>query len=538
MAKAIIKFDLSGVIETARQAIGDVQTSVRSKRISDFTRRAINEGMDASAQRAFWEAELQRERDGVFPLQDRITEANDKITEMKKLERSQAYGQTYQKKLNDLAAKQTTNDAILSWLEQQQSSAVDQDMRETISKEIETTKKNIQTDLRNDVSNLITAGSRDKSVDILTNARTKADAALAKAIAVGDVEGESYWKDQKSLANQGIAGANIQNALNGVSLKKIQGYSPIEVLSGYNEAISKSTGDVTLPVFVDGVKYDNAQAYATLQRDSYLADEGANGFFAKIDSQNSDFLETQAKRFGAVPEATLDSIASAFQKLAAKPELQPYLSRLENLKSSVLAKGVDSIVKKVTSTYTTDYKLQNAMNSLQKLSKKYGIDTQQAVNTLISDMADKKSSIVNSIVQEAASMVGANPSLKWEVAVDQASKAYLGGIIAPNDLVKKTTTQIATEAKKRGQTQVKSISAPVAPKAKVTTPKAPEPVIPAAPIVEQTNTIAAPPAQTPQPPVPTARQKYEAQGYKYVGDIKKAPKGKKLELKEGSYYYK
>lgn len=452
MARNAFVINLTDFISNARQNILDAKTSSRAKKITEFNQRVVNEGLGLDAQLAFWNKQKDMDETSQFPTPDFIKEAGDQVVTLNSQIRVKAYRDTYQSKLSSIEQNKDNYDNLKVWLEGQLASAVDPGLKDEITTSLsgpEGVYSKISQATKDALDNQITRGQNDRSLTVLSEAKNKIDAKIAEAMASGKNDDEQYWKGKLTVVQQSTNTVRAENAINDFRVGKIQGIGAVQLLGKLNTAVSNVQAD-DIPIYVDAgngsVRYDNLHAFLQSSRDSYLSDTGPTGFFGQIQKENEDFIDRAVNIAGSVPTATLDSIQRAVDTLKTKPELQPFLNQLDNLKVDLLKRGVDKNVNTIVSHFTADLNFSKAASDITKLANRYGLDQSTTMDALVNAMADKRQQIIDNIVGTAAQIQGDHPGMQWQDAVNQAEQYFRGGIVSPNQAVEQSIHSLALAA--------------------------------------------------------------------------------------------
>lgn len=454
--------DLSAFITESRTVISNTKTSIRSKRVSAFMRRVIDEGLSYDVQIKFWENELQRELREEFPSQDYIQENRENIVTNKQLKRAKYFRDTLAIKRNNIAKLKGNYEKLGEWLDAQLTSAIDDDLKVEIRTAITENNKTIYDNIKIEIDDLIERGKSDKSLDILKEADEKIDIQLARASGSDNADEVEYWKLKKSWVKQDRNGIRAENAINDFKIGSLRGDSAESLLNTINDSI-KGIKDDTTAIFVDGIKYEGIFEYLDTERQAYINDESPTGFLGKIRAENSKFLETVISKVGMVPDTTIDQFIAGFDRLKGRQELSQIANKLDNVlydADGLITKAIENNANEITSRFLVTLDFQKAAKELARLSQKYKIDTGIMADAILVKSSDYRASLLDHIMGIAESLyqgTAANPStLTWAEAVKQATEGYVGGIVSPSELMTKSVQDIALDAERKGPEQVRA----------------------------------------------------------------------------------
>lgn len=457
MARRRFTIALNDFVSAARDNIINTKESVRSKMVADFNNRVVQEGLSLDVQLTFWEEMVRMESSSEFPTQETMKLNTEQVSTLKKQVRAKTYRDGLQRLRNDIASTKKTNEDLATWLTEQLQTVVDPDLRETMEKDVQTTNEDVQKDYENQVTNLVNRSKEDHSEDIIKGAMAVVDKRLALAITNRNKDAETFWKGQKTVVQQQWNTNKAEDAVDAAQLADFQHKSPLEVLQVWTDAVKNVPADgIPIRMTIGGSthQFTDVRAFVTAQKTAYLNDPGSEGFFEKFRSMKQGQLESQITKMGTLSDAVLNNLQKEIDDLARNPELAKYDTQITNLKydsNGLLKNAVTNNVNRLVIKFSTDYKFDSAANEIQRLADKYHVDAAPQMASLIVEFAKEKENIYNSILAQASQIQSDDPGLSWEQAVDKASKYLRGGINSPMEFVRTPLMTLITDAKTKGE---------------------------------------------------------------------------------------
>ncbi len=110
------------------------------------------------------------------------------------------------------------------------------------------------------------------------------------------------------------------------------------LLDEYNKKIA---GASTSGAFtIGGVTYNSEKEFWQFKRDSYIADDSANGLFARLSDEQKTNLKVRSSQ-NLLSNEDITKSTAAFTALSSRPELQTYIQKIDTYKQDVLQTGID-----------------------------------------------------------------------------------------------------------------------------------------------------------------------------------------------------
>lgn len=416
------------------------QDQVKASNAADEAKfqELVNSGnMSFDDQLAYRKAQLGRTTD----TETRAT-LRSEISTLSAQIKQKEFSDAYTKQLQDNAAGLESVGNVISWLQEQLAGTTDQSIKDKIQSELITHEKNQFTLIQNTLKAQTDYASKDGTATVINNQLTKLASAKNDALLNGDQETAANLDLQMQGLKQQLAVSTIQNTINNLGVSTITGASSASnLLAAYGSQIAGA--DTSTPITVNGQTFANAQAFWTFTRDSYVADQGSSGFFARVSRENTDAVNVKASR-NALSINDLTAINTQFASYAANPVLQAFSAQLATAKQTALQTAGDALATIVNNTFDQSLDLNEALTSLQQISAQ-GVNVDKTTQSILNSAAQTQSQAVQSIMAQAQTLRASNPALSITDAVSQAVASGAGAIVSNNDLLSKTPGATAVD---------------------------------------------------------------------------------------------
>lgn len=448
----VVSFRLGTAVTDYLDAFRKSRAEVQSQDELKFQQQVSEKGMTNAEQLAYRKAQLGRENDRAVPDQEYIKSVKSEISSLTKAVRFDALRNSYQDSLDDVLSKRKTWQDHLSLLKREMADNQDPEIQQELRTQIQSAEQNIATADSNLLDNQVTLASKDGSIDLINTTLEKVKIAKADSLGRGDQTTASALDLKIQTLNQSLQALQIQDKVNTLAIKKSRKASA----SGYLQDLSDevNSADSTTPIVINSVRYTSAKDYWSQQREAYIS----TNFFTDLNKEYKDYTGSVAAVNGTVPRSVLDNMQGDFTQLGSRPELAPYVSRLDITKNDVLSNAVTTTAKAIVNQYTVDNNYTKALDQLSNLEKTYNISTTDSAQNILKDVAKTKGALFNNLLNDVQGLVGSGMSYA------DASRKVLNGIntgqvTAPDysaaDVVQKTPEQLLKEAPGTTQAQVK-----------------------------------------------------------------------------------
>lgn len=436
-----------------------IQTKARnSAREYDFQNTVKTNGITLPDQVAFRESQLA----AVAGDKDEEGRIRNEISNLKSLIRSKEFSDGYTQKLINFESGITSLDTVISWLKDQQSKMTDPTISDSINKEL-LTQSAKKFDLQKNIINAHTQYAiNDKSAAVIGKQISEVSSARSQALLGGQDDLVAIYDLQLQSLNDTLRTNTVENDLKSLAARVMSSnVSAVGQLDAYNSHVGSAASDG--PVTINGIRYDSAKDFWTQKRDSFVADNSANGFFGELKNEKLDSLRTASSQ-GMLNPTSLSNSVNDFSSLVNRPELANYQTQLVNTKQDVIQQGTDAIANTIYDKFTTTYDINAANKSLADL-KTVGGNVEATTTKILNDNAqikEKQVAGINAAAQSIIQNTGADPAR----AIDEAAKSGAGTVVSPVQSANMSAEDIA----KAGANTAQTGNAITDPRTTITTP--------------------------------------------------------------------
>jgi len=299
------------------------------------------------------------------------------ISDTNKLNRFNKYRTRYAESLGELSSGKINEEEYLSALTSQLNGIDYPELRLEIQGDITAAQAKVKTYKDTILANQVKKAKYDGTRATLTDAISRVNTARAEAL-INDNEDEVTTYDETlSALNSQLSGVKIQDSITDFQVRSsTRGTNPVEKLDYINSQIKDA--DSNIAVKIGDRTYTSVQQFWSLERDNFLAGSSDvfGNFFDELSKYTKDAVDADTTRFGYPTGAVLDSTFATFNGLRTKPEMTPFLNRLDSAQTTVMGAAVDKYAEQLVtvSQGTTDFSFKEADLNMQNATLKYGVD--------------------------------------------------------------------------------------------------------------------------------------------------------------------
>ena len=366
--------DLSGVVNSSIDSAKTVRKSERARKEAEF-QRAIADGLSYEEQIKLRETQLKDEEKSTLSDVDYISELTKSISDTKKLNRFNQYRIKYSQTLGDLSSGKINEESYLSTLKNQLNNVDDPDLRLEIQTDITAAEAKVKTYKDTILDNQVKKAKYDGTSVALSDSISRVNAARASAAISGNEDEVTAYDETLSALNSQINTVRIQDSITDFQVKSsTRGVNPVDKLNYISNEIQNA--DPNIPIKIGDRTYTSAQQFWSLERDNFLSGNSQifGGFFDELNNQVKDNIDVATSKFGYPTQNVLDDTMRAFSDLRTKPELTPYLGKLDATQASVMSSAVDVLAKTINDIGTNNLTFQEADSQLTNIGTKYGVN--------------------------------------------------------------------------------------------------------------------------------------------------------------------
>lgn len=378
MAKNIeqkFAIDLTSVVNSSISATKAIRRSNQAAKEAEF-QRAIANGLSYDEQLAMRRSQLDEEKSSSFADNDYISSLEKSITDTTKLNRFNKYRTNYSSALTELNSGKINEEVYLNTLKSNLNGVTDPELRLEIQNDISTAEKAVKTYHDSILSNQVKKAKYDGTKTVLEDAISKVNVARTKALINNNEDEVTAYDETLSALTSQITAVKVSDTITDFQVKSAtRGASPKEKLSLISNELSNA--DAVTPIKIGDRTYTSAQQFWSQERDGYLAGTSQvfGDFFKELNTETKNALDVDTVKHGYPTQPALDMAFSTFNDLRSKPEVQPYLSKLDITQAAVMSNAVDSLANKIVDVGTNNLTFQEADTQLKAISTKYGVNT-------------------------------------------------------------------------------------------------------------------------------------------------------------------
>lgn len=367
----------------------------------------------------------------------------DEISSLKDQKEQKTFTDSYIQQLTDLNAGIQSVDTTISWLRTRLANTTDSNVQTKIRDEIKnlestrfTQRQNMLTSQTNYAVDSQTESIIDTQINRVNNARVQAlNAGLDDYVALLDLQLQSL--------NKSLGESKITSSLLNFSVSSATGQSALSLLNAFNDEVSKA--DPNTPVTIGGTRYESAQQYWQVERNEYLNDRSANGFFTRYQDELKEQVEYRESK-KLLSNATLSDVQSWYDFVKDRPELTDYQDRIQTEAQKALQFTADKRSAQIVNQFAVNLDAQKAISELAYIQDKFGVDQTLNYQRVVTSAAQEKEAQVREILSTMRSILSENPGLSNQQALQQAIKTGAGVIFTPEQIATQKASDIINQA--------------------------------------------------------------------------------------------
>lgn len=363
--------DLGDVVDNSITAVKNIRRNEQARKEAEF-QRAIANGLSYEEQVKMREKQLEEEKASSISDADYIAVLTKSLSDTKKLKRFNNYREKYATTLANLSSGKINEEDYLSVLKNQLEGVNDPELRVEIQNDIAAAEKELKAYNDTILSNQVKLAKNDNTVATLASVIERVTIARTTALLNNNEDEVTAHDETLAALNSKLATVRIQNSLQDFQVKSTtKGTNALEKLQFMNSQVQNA--DISVPVRIDrgngDVKtYVSAQEFWSLTRDNYLSDD----FFKELEIDIKNNLIVNSK-FG-VTQGVLDGVMKTYSDLRAKPELVPFLTKLDAQQAGIMNDAATLWANNVVDIASQNRDYDNADAQLQKAANRYRVD--------------------------------------------------------------------------------------------------------------------------------------------------------------------
>lgn len=377
MAKNIstsFSIDLGAVVNNSIVAVRGIRRAEQARKEAEF-QRAIANGLSYEEQLKMRKDQLEKEKVSVLSDPEYIANLEKSIADTNRLNRFNKYRTRYAETLGEMSSGKINEEEYLGVLKNQLNNVDDPELRLEIQNDIAKGEAQLKTYKDTILSNQVRKAKYDGTTTALNDAVSRVNVARAQALINNNEDEVTAYDETLSALNSQLSTVKIQDSITDFQVKSsTRGVKPVEKLNFMNAQIQDA--DPSVPIKIGDKNYASAQQFWSLERDNFLAGTSQvfGNFFDELNNDVKNNIAVNATKFGYPTQSVLDETFSTFNDLRSKPEIAPFLNRLDITQANVMGSAVDQLAKTINAVGSNNLTFQEADIQLQNISTKYGVD--------------------------------------------------------------------------------------------------------------------------------------------------------------------
>lgn len=372
--KTKLSSNLTNIISGAVDSVKKVRSTEQARKEAEF-QRAIANGMSYEDQVVFRQKQLEEENSSSFSDIEYIAKLEKSVSDSKKLARFNKYRTRYAETLTKLSSGKINEEQYLETLKSTLNGIDDPDLRLEIQNDIVDAEKGLKQYRETILTNQVKKAQFDGTQSSLNDAISRITSSRTNAVLNNNDDEVSAYDETLSALRAQLSTVRVQDSVTDFQVTNAtRGVNPTDKLNFLNGQVQAS--DSGTPIKIGDKSYISAQQFWTLERDSYLAGTSQNfgNFFSELDKTANDSIKSSSAKFGYPTQSVLDSTLQTFNSLRARPEVAPFIEKLDATQSLVMSDAVDKLATMINNVGTNNLTFKEADIQLQNINKKYGID--------------------------------------------------------------------------------------------------------------------------------------------------------------------
>ena len=402
----------------------------------NFSRLVLEENLSLEDQLSY--RQQQRKRVKGDPIERKRIKGE--ISKLKDRIEQKEFADSYLEQVINVESGVSSIDRLLVWLRNRRDATKDLAIESEINRQIAIQEGNKFTLQQEALTNQTNFALKDKSESLINDQIENLTSIKNEALLAGNASLVTTYDLQLQALGKAKEENRINNEIKNFAVSTITGNSSAtSLLDAYNERALNATpsGNIT----VGGITYNSPREFWGFKRDSYIADNSENGFFARVKAENVAVISDKHSA-NILTNTDISNSSQMFDDLATRAELQNFLPKVQSTKQEVIQTGVNFRAGSVVNKYAKDLDITAAFSSLKEL-RNLGGNVDSAQTAILTSAAETKQAQISGILKITQDLLAADPNLTAQEAVEQAIAAGAGIVLSPEELVRETEREIA-----------------------------------------------------------------------------------------------
>jgi len=404
-----------------------------------FQELVLENDLSLQDQLKYRQQQLKRVRAGNKEEKRKIRE---EIAFTKNLIQQEEYADAFRIQVDNLSSGMQSIDATLNWLTDRLAKTTDSANKTKIRNSISELKTAKYTQQQNTLSAQTKYAEEDQGEEVIGKQLEKLNLARVDAVTAGNEDYAAALDLQIQSLNKVKYESGIKRDMLNLSASTMNGQSSLALLNSLNDKIE--TADGSVPIMINGQRYESAKQFWEGTRTEYLSDRTANGFFGRYKSELSEKM-VYKDTSGILTNNSLSDVTAWYDTIKDRPELIDYQERIntdEMAEKKTVATSITTTLMnqaEVTNDYST------VTNNIGYIQDKYGIDLSAEANIVKAKAAQIEMGREKSIEEAVYSYLQANPGATYAEAQAEAEKIGAADVYTPEEYATKGGEEIFKE---------------------------------------------------------------------------------------------
>jgi len=403
-----------------------------------FNKAVLEDNLTLEQQLEYRKDQMKRVETGDKDERIRIKNA---ISTLKDRIEQQDFTNKYLEQLSDLNAGVQSIETTINWLNTTLSRTTDINIQSNIRENISQLKGKLYEQRKNALQYNTQYAAENKDLDIIDKQINDVNSTRVEALKAGNDDYVALLDLQMQTLTKAKTEASISNTLMNFSVATMTGNSATALLNEFNNQLEQA--DANTPITIGGTRYESARQFWDLKRGEYLNDRSANGFFTRYQEELNDKLTYKDTR-GILNNDTFKDVANWYETLKDRPEVAPYMERVDQDKQKALTATAELRGSKILNEFATKLDANKALKELAYIQDTYGVDQTLNYQKIVSSAAKEKQDQVSQILGTMSAIMSSNPGISSQMAMEQAIKSGAGATVTPEELATQKASDIVT----------------------------------------------------------------------------------------------
>ena len=403
-----------------------------------FNKAVLEDNLTLEQQLDYRKDQLARvdnlDKDEKLRIKGEISNLKDRIEQKK-------FSDKYLEELTRLNSGAQSIETTINWLKDTLSRTTDLNIKDNIKDNINQLEGKLYEQRQNALSSRTKYAAESQDLNIIDKQINSINSERVKALRAGNDDYVALLDLQVQSLNKAKSEAEISKTLMDFSVATMTGGSATQLLNEFNKQLESASQDT--PITIGGTRYDSARSFWELKRSEYLNDRSENGFFNRYQSELNDKLVYKSTR-NILNNDTFGDVNNWYDGLKDRPEITPYLERLEQDKQKALTSTADLRASSIINEFGIKLDAQKALSDLAYIQDTYGVDQSLNYQKIVSAAASEKQNQVSQILSTMSQIMAQSPGISNKAAMEMAIKSGAGATVTPEELATQKASDIIT----------------------------------------------------------------------------------------------